>query len=199
MDLIQFFLDTETTGLDQKKDSIIQLSCIVRVNGEETERHNWFMKPYKSNPVAEESTKVHGITQEQAEQFPDDEIALREFREMMDRYNLGKYDTSTGRKIKAYIVGYNVNFDLQMIKEWFEARSYFDLWKKTYSPVMDVMTMAIFPLAIKGIRPHMKDFKLVTLYKTIFNEEFEGAHNSMKDVEATVRLYDSFTSYYFPS
>lgn len=196
--MIQIFLDTETTGLDTKRDSIVQLSCIVRENNEERERHDWFLKPYKPNFMDPEATKVTGYTQEMVDNFPDNSLALKEFREMMDRYNLGGRYVPSGTPIRAYIVGYNVNFDIQMIKEWFEHNGYFDLWFKVWSPVMDVMEFAALPFILKGVRPQMKNFKLSTLYETLYGETFEGAHNSLKDIEATVRIYDSLVSKYFP-
>ncbi len=197
-DLIQFFLDTETTGVDQKNDSIVQLSCIVRVDNRETERHNWYLRPYKKNPMSPESSSVNGYSQEMVDGFPDNSEALGEFREMMDRYHLGQRDPSTGLAIKGYIVGYNVNFDLQMIKEWFEHNGYFDLWFKVYSPVMDVMEFAALPFILKKVRPYMRNFKLATLYETLCGEPMDNAHDSMSDVEATIRIYDSIVSRYFP-
>lgn len=196
--MTQIFLDTETTGVDHLNDSIVQLSCVVRVDGKETERHDWFMKPYKRNPMAPEATAVSGYTQEMVDGFPDNTIALKEFREMLDRYNLGSFIPGTGLKNKAFVVGYNVDFDIQMIHQWFEANSYYDLWYKIWSPPIDVMQFAALPFSLKGIRLHMKNFKLITLYKTIYEEDFPNAHNSMADVLATMRIYDSLVSKYFP-
>lgn len=189
--MIQLWIDTETTGLDIYNDSIIQLACIVRVDGEETERHNWKMRPYRKNKVDAGATRAHGITQAEAETFPDQEIAFKEFCDMMDRYKLGIDD-------KAYFCGYNSEFDLQMVMKWFEYNGRYNFTYKIFTPDWDVMRILGPVFAINNVRQYMPNFKLVTVYKTLFNEDYSDAHDAMADIEATIRLNDVYTSKYFP-
>ena len=60
------------------------------------------------------------------------------------------------------------------------------------------MRMAILPFAVKNVRQHMPNFKLSTVYRTLFNEELEGAHDSMADIVGTIRIYDTLIEKYFP-
>ena len=189
--MIQLWIDTETTGTNEQRDSIVQLSCIVRVNNKEVERHKWDIKPYKINGMDPGAAAVNGITQEMCEAYPDQKIAFTEFIEMCDRLELGPDN-------KAYFCGYNSNFDLQMVKQWFQHNRRFDLWSKIYTPDMDVMRMAILPFAVMKVREHMPNFKLSTVYETLFNESLEGAHDSMADIVGTLRIYDALIEKYFP-
>ena len=191
MNLIQLWIDTETTGTSEQRDSIVQLSCVVRINNKEVERHKWNLKPYKVNGMDPGAAAVNGITQEMADSFPDQSIAFTEFLEMMDRLELGPDN-------KAYFCGYNSNFDLQMVKQWFQHNRRFDLWSKITTPHMDVMQYASLPFILKGVRSHMKNFKLSTVYETLFNEPLEGAHDSMSDIDGTIRIYDTLIEKYFP-
>ena len=187
--MIQLWIDTETTGLSPIRDSIVQLSCIVMIDHKETERHKWDIKPYKTNGMDPGAALVNGITQEMAMSFPDQSVAFKEFYELLTRLS---------KEEKGYICGYNVQFDLDMIKAWFEHNRKYDLWRMVDSPVMDVYKYAAFPFILKGVRPYMENFKLTTLYKTIFNKDFEGAHDSMADIEATIEIYKVLVNKYFP-
>jgi len=53
--------DVETTGLDQNKDQIVQLS-ILRIHQGKSTKHNWYFNP--SCEISKEAIKTHGLTKE---------------------------------------------------------------------------------------------------------------------------------------
>ena len=56
------FFDLETTGLNTSHDRIVEMSVLkINVNGEEEQRE-WLLNP--EIPISEESTSVHGYTNE---------------------------------------------------------------------------------------------------------------------------------------
>ena len=189
--MTQLWVDTETTGINEYKDSIVQLAVMVVVDNEIKEERNWNLKPYRPKGMDPEAAAATGLTQEIVDAFPDQSIAFREFRELLDKYEIGKKD-------RAYFCGYNVNFDLQFVKEWFQENGYFDLFRKVYTPCIDVMYWAAVPFILKGIRAQMKNFKLGTVYETLFNEPLESAHNAMADIKGTYRIYNVLVDKYFP-
>lgn len=62
------FLDTETTGTDPRADRIIEVGIVIGRSGEIASRHSWLINPEVSIP--QESTDVHGITNEQVADKP---------------------------------------------------------------------------------------------------------------------------------
>lgn len=74
-----FVFDTETTGLDEKSDRIIQFSAlklnIKKENVTVVERYNHYFNP--GFPVPEKITELTGITQEMVDGKPNDEEAYK--------------------------------------------------------------------------------------------------------------------------
>ena len=63
------WLDVETTGLNEKKNDIIQLACIPVINGVPQKPFNEFCQPINWNAVDQEALDIHGITVEQLQTF----------------------------------------------------------------------------------------------------------------------------------
>ncbi|HMK44617.1 MAG TPA: 3'-5' exonuclease [Dissulfurispiraceae bacterium] len=73
-------LDTELTGLDEKKDSVLSVGAL-RMNGTRIELGTFFSR--KMNPARElnpRSVVVHGVTPSEVEREPDQKPILNEFR-----------------------------------------------------------------------------------------------------------------------
>ena len=66
------FFDTETTGLDPKKCSIIQLAgTIWDTSTGQQEDFDYKIAPYTPDPWEENAIKIHKVTPEEAAKFPD--------------------------------------------------------------------------------------------------------------------------------
>jgi DNA polymerase III epsilon subunit family exonuclease len=61
-------LDTETTGLDHKTESLLEIGAVKLVNGEITETFSMLIHP--EQPIRHSSFKIHGISQEMVEDAP---------------------------------------------------------------------------------------------------------------------------------
>ena len=82
----QVVLDTETTGLDVKKDSIVSIGG-VRMHGQRIFRDvtiDWLVNPGRSIPAA--STRIHGITDPMVVR------SLREFAAALELLDLNDSD-----------------------------------------------------------------------------------------------------------
>ncbi len=72
-------MDTELTGLDPKKDSIVSIGCI-KMTGSKIELGKTFYKVVKpETALTPKSVVVHGITPSEAEKSPSIEYVLSEF------------------------------------------------------------------------------------------------------------------------
>ena len=175
------YIDVETTGLDPKTSSIIQLSGILSVDGVETE-FNYKMKPYKGETIPEEITKITGITNEDALNFARQEDVFKEFKSLLDMH-IGE------RKTRAYLVGYNVRFDDEFLRDWFTFNGApFGWGYYVWFPYIDVMDIAAFKAI--GFRQKFRNFKLVTVYEYFTGKPLEGAHDALIDIRATKELFE---------
>lgn len=182
--MITCFIDVETTGLDPKAYSIIQLSGIIK-NEEKEKEFDFRIKPYKNDIITESASSKTGLTQEIIETYPDQTEAYKAFMSLLREFEVG-----SPYKNKAYFVGYNSDFDMSFVRNWFEFNNnmrfgYFFWW-----PDIDVARLAA--LYFMGGRHLIKGFKLIDVYSYIFNEEFEKAHDAMNDIKATKRLFEFF-------
>ena len=62
------FVDTETTGTDSATDRVIEVGIVIGKAGEITSHHSWLIHPGMAIPT--ESSKIHGITDEDVKDKP---------------------------------------------------------------------------------------------------------------------------------
>lgn len=176
-------IDTETTGLDCKKNCIWQVSGLVYKDGD-IEHFNYKMKPFYGEPVSKElSEKLH-VYQEVLDTYPDQKLAYDSFNEMMKKYTRNEF----GRREKVTLIGYNVGFDINFLTEWFKYNgNEYGLRNYFYFPHIDVMNLASVYLLLE--RPFLKNFKLSTVYEKVFSKPLENAHDANSDALGTWELF----------
>lgn len=179
------FLDTETTGLEPSTCSIIQLSGIIR-NGDEEETFDFRIRPYRGETITSNATSKTGLTQDIIMQYPEQKEAYTQFIELMKKYRVGATFNE-----KAYIIGYNSDFDMRFLRSWFEFNGNTRFGWMYWWPDIDVARLAA--LYYMGRRGNIKSFKLVDVYAAVFGKYYENAHDSMADVIATKELFEFFT------
>ena len=157
--------DLETTGLDQRKNEIIEIGAVKVENGVVTGTFNTFVKPKK--PVEEEITAINHITNEMLTQAPSINRVLPAFLEFIGKLPL---------------VAHNAEFDCSFIEV---ACSRFGL--KFTNKYVDTLELA------KEALPELRDHKLGTLCAR-FGVTNDAAHRALSDCKATqqilVRLID---------
>ena len=182
-----FFFDTETNGL-QPNGRIVEFgyiiceydieTCIQTISTSESLR----FKPFSEIPEA--CTKVHWITNDDVKDCP-------RFIEAF----LTKFVVLA--KEMDYIIGHNVNFDMDMIeaecgdylKSRPDKRAKFQVWKEeTRAKLLDTM-LASIELCNLPWKRWPKWPKLQELHVKLFWQEFDGAHWAMADIEATARCF----------
>lgn len=180
--MVRIYIDTETTGLDPATCSIFQLSGIIVHDGE-IEEFNFRMKPFRGDKISPEITKITGVTQEEADNYPDQDIIFKQWISLLNKHiNIRDF------KGKAYFIGYNSDFDRRFIRAWHEFNGNNQFGWYFFFPDIDVMRIVAFYLI--GSLGSFPNFKLSTVYKYFFNKSFEGAHDSMNDIRATKEIFD---------
>lgn len=167
-----FFFDTETTGIDSRKDYIIQFGGIFGEYDLDTQEFreiaviNQYINLPDSVQIPIWASKVHGIYKEDLVDYRQMSYYIEDFLEYM---------------LKAdFVIGHNVEFDKNMII-WEARRNYcpFDPSKIKWIDTMLPCTWLI-PTIKRNKRP-----KLQELYTYLFGQPFDWAHDAMADIRAT--------------
>lgn len=175
MQLVAF--DTETTGLDVQKEHIIQLSLVKfdTDNWSVLDTRDWYILPEGEFTIPAEAEAVHHISKSFLEEHGvglrsvyDDLIAFTKGCDLLS-YNGNGYD--------APILHYNLKrlglgFD-------FEGRTWYDalLLERIHTAGM---------VDENGEKVHNN---LTAAYTRYYGHPFEGAHNSLDDVMATIEVF----------
>ncbi len=154
------FFDLETTGVDTSKDRIVEISLVkVMPDGEE------ITKTRKINPgmhIPEESTAIHGITDDDVKECPSFAQVARSLEQFINGCDFG---------------GFNSNrFDLPVLAEEFmRAGVEIDFKRRKFIDVQNIF--------------HKKEQRtLVAAYKFYCDKDLNDAHSAEADTKATYEV-----------
>ena len=191
------FFDTETTNLIEKKgpgfNNLVEYTNLESYNKCRMVSICWKICDRNENVITSkyyiikpkdfiidnnsEAAKINGITSEIASQGTDIEDIINSLSIDIENVNL--------------IVAHNILFDVSVLSSELFRYDKTDLLNKfrsipTYCTCMNGND--ITKIRPKGWRKY-KVPKLCELYKHLFNEDFENAHNAECDVNACMRCY----------
>ena len=180
------FYDTETTGTNYMKHSIIELSGIVEIDGKVRETFDLKVRPHDRAVVEPAALQANGHRIEDLPSYPPMEESHGDFIRMVNRY-VDKYD----KQDKFFLVGYNNRgFDDNFLRMLFTLcgdkffGAYF--WPDT----IDVMVLASRHLM--GVRHTMPSFKLHRVAKTLgIDVDDSRLHEALYDSTLTREIYYS--------
>jgi len=183
-DIIKIFYDLETTGTDERKNSIHQIAGVVEFNGEIVEEFDIKTRPHPKAIIEPKALLVGNVLEDEILVYQDMKDAHIEFVSILERY-CDRYD----RKDKMYLVGFNNRkFDDVFLRRWFEQNgdTYFGSW--FWGDSLDVMVLACEYLIER--RVSMPNFKLKTVAEELgLYVEDVMLHNGVYDVKLTREIY----------
>jgi DNA polymerase-3 subunit epsilon len=178
----RIYIDVETTGRDFRTCAIHELAGMIQVGGE-IETFNFKMRPKDgaTYDIPEDHPYLKPIRPQDLVDYPDQREIYQQFKTL-----LGKYVDPYDKLDKFHVIGYNVNFDIDFLRQWFvdNGDQYFGSW--VWFPPIDVMILASTALA--PVRHELLNFKLTTVYQYLFGESFEDSHEALADIIATKRV-----------
>ncbi|WP_338977148.1 3'-5' exonuclease [Fusobacterium nucleatum] len=182
------FIDTETGGVNPEKSALIQLSGIIRIDKKDVEKFNFYIKPFENSEVNEKALEVQGRTLDElkTEKYIEEKEVYKQFINLLDKY-IDKYDKTD----KFIVAGYNVRFDVDILKALFQRHGNNFLFSYLDSSMLDPL-YSIRLLQIAGILPVLENNKLETWCKH-FGIELK-AHDSLEDIVATKKLIGKLIS-----
>lgn len=181
-----FYFDTETTGLDFIKTDIIQLGYIIELDNEIAEKGIIYCQPFNYATIEKGALEVNKTTLEMLKGYQSPEKAYEDIIRILNRY-VDKYN----KKDKFIPAGYNVNFDIQMLKSFFMKNNnkYFGAYFNYHA--LDPISL-LYMLEFKKILK-LENYKLTTACE-YFRIKLE-AHNALNDIEATRELIKKLLEY----
>lgn len=184
--------DTETTGMVRWKDvdshsaqpNIIQLGAILSDQDQVFAEFRCLVNPSDVHPdwvMEDGAVKVHGITREAIEAAGIPTLtAMRTLTHLMDRADtVVCHNVDFDRKLAAIALTRGGDGSRPALQK-LATRSYYCTMKKSTD-------LCKIPSECK--RNEYKWPRLLELHQFLFGETFDGAHDAMEDVRATVRCY----------
>jgi len=172
-------VDTELTGLDEKKDSIVSIGA-VRMTGGTVHLGDQFYRLVSPNTALKaDSVRIHEIMPSDVAEQPGIESALDEFLEY------------AGNDV---LVGHFISIDLSFLNR--EMKRLYG--QELPNPVLD--TFSIYEWLRKRQRTRdcfatpVAGYRLYDIIKC-FDIPVQGAHNALMDAFATAQLFQRFIPY----
>jgi len=173
------WFDSETTGLDPTKATIVQIAGIVEVDGEIKEEFNLKCRPFDTSTIDPAALETQGRTKEEIMKWPDPVEVHKKLLSIFSKY-IDKFD----RQDKFFPAGHNVKFDIEFLNSFFKSCNdkYFGSWM-LWNPI-DTMQMAALLNYMEKI--DVVNFKLEALC-TQFKVKL-GGHDALQDIKSTREL-----------
>jgi DNA polymerase III epsilon subunit-like protein len=175
MSLPILWLDSESTGVDCKRNAIIQIAAI-------DPEGNTFcrnLRPHKGAIISPEALRVNGKTVEEISKYDEPGDVIREFV----RWLGGK---------KYVLAGYNVGFDKDFLFELFKMNGlFFGNYFSYY--VIDAYYFAQAAHGLGKLKTTTGKLKLLDVYEAIFCTQFK-AHDALDDIRATMKIFPELIS-----
>ena len=177
------FFDTETTGVPKNWKApitnfenwprIVQIAWIVTdAIGNVILRNEYIIKPVGFT-IPKDASDVHGITTEYAIKFG---VSLEEVLIKFEEHCI----------ISNYIIAHNISFDSKVI-----GSEFLRILSRNPTTRLDHLCTMINSTNFCKIPGNYgyKWPKLSELHIKLFGKDFEGAHNALSDIEATVKCF----------
>ncbi len=175
-----FWFDTETSGINEKENSIIQLAAMIEIDGKLVAEKEFVMNPktLTHKRVDQQALNVNGYTMKDIESFP----PIHRIQKRIARW-MNKFVDPFDKTDKFYAGGYNVQFDIKFLQQLFIETGDKFFWSYFFFPTIDPSQILAF-LEYAGKIPPFKDHKLTTVAKH-FGVLEDNAHDAMVDVRMT--------------
>lgn len=171
-----WWFDVETSGLDSKRNDIVSVGNIIDIDGCIEDEFSLNIQPFNWDNVEMSSLKMNGITIEQLKTF-----MLPKEAHLKLKSHLKKYVDPYNREDKFQPGGYNSNFDVDFMSNFFKKCGdvYFGSWIDYHQ--LDPQSV-IQLLHLKGDIT-LPNYRLETV-ANYFGVKIDS-HDAMSDIRAT--------------
>jgi len=175
--------DTETTGLNDQVNEVIQITMIIEEDGKFIDAIDLKLKPDHPERFSEEALEKTGLTLEEVATWPERDVQFKKLITFLDKH-VDKFD----KEDKLYMCGYHNLFDQKFLRAYFEEQGHKYFGSYFWFEVIDVMVVAMLLRIMGAIQ--VENLKLRTVAAAVgvdFDEE--QAHNAIYDVKKTIATF----------
>lgn len=173
--------DVESSGLDPKKCSILQLAMIPIIDGVVGSPFVSYVRPHKGSDIQDGALKVNRINREDLETFPTIEEMTKSMLAFIDQYDC-----------KFYLCAHNAQFDRDFLYHFMTRQGLHGEYIKRFRPDLQCTWIKAKQVFEKQ-RKKPANFKLGTLCEW-FGIKLENAHDAMADARVVNPIWDALTA-----
>jgi DNA polymerase III alpha subunit (gram-positive type) len=173
----QFYVDTETTGLDSTKCDIVSIGAIVEIDGVVVDKIDINMQPVQWDNITQTALDIQHVTIEDLKSRQPHEEGFKQFLAFVRKYSDGP---------KFLFAGHNIAFDIKFIKAMYDR--YSEDIEKDFNMQTNHFTDSLAYARMLKNSLMLPDCKLHTVHKALFKEDYvHKTHSALSDCEATFR------------
>ena len=176
------FVDTETTGVDERVNGIVQISGIIEIDGDEKEQFDYRVAPFEGDMIDPKALMVIGKAEAQLQEG---DLPVLVHGKLIAL--LGKYSDKYDRSDKFDLVGFGATFDDDFLRAFFKKcnDNYYGSFVRW--PPIDVAVLAATKLLGKR---DMANFKLETVAEKFgIHVDKSKTHDALYDIQLTRDLF----------
>lgn len=174
------WFDTETTGLNHHKNDIIQIACMVEIDGVIVDEFESKLRPFDPSNVELKALEVNGLILQEVMNYPDPKTVHKNLIKFLARH-IDKYN----KQDKFAPAGYNVKFDIDFLMSFFKKCG--DSYYGSYLNYKAIDPLYLLHMMDQQGKISLINYKLKTVcdHFGIFIE----AHEALSDIKATRELH----------
>lgn len=190
MEYTLYVVDTETTGLDNRLNDVVELSLIRLSDGSQK---TWHIKPLNPDTAHPNALRVNGLKLEDLKHLT--KFGRETYREssevLVEIENWVQEDGSPSEK--RILVGHNVNFDKEFLFQLWIKNNAKETFPFSEKRSLDTMQIEVFLDYCKDV---MADgYSLHNLVKK-YGIKNEKAHSAEADTKATREVFDKQVEFF---
>lgn len=187
------WVDVESTGLDPKKQDIIQIAGLVEINHQIVEEISFRCQPFDYSAIEMSALEVNHVTVDDLKKLESPKVVYTKLMTVLDKY-VDRYN----KKDKFIFAGYNVGFDIAMMQNFFlkNGNNYFGSYCDYHK--LDVAAIVLVLEYMGLIR--LEGFRLINVAKYLrLTTEDENSHDALADIKLTREVFFRLQEYIKPT
>jgi DNA polymerase III alpha subunit (gram-positive type) len=180
-------IDVETTGLDDRKNALVQASGKILIGGKEVSSFDFKVRPFDTDEIQDEALAVNHLTLEEIASYPTADEVVPKMKEYF--YQFVDHDDP---KDLLTMVGFNIKFDQGFMRSLFFKANALNSFKNIFHyKTIDVQALVLGYLFANGLDQDMMAFHQKDCARAIGIEvDEEKLHEAQEDSSLSLKIFN---------